>query len=156
MKEIPLTQGKTALVDDADYGWLSEFKWRVGEGWNTYYALTNIYLPDGRRTTRRMHRIILGVGNSDPIDHINHNGLDNRRSNLRLVTTSQNLMNGRIRRDNTSGVRGVYFQKARKTWVAQIKVRGRHFCLGSFKDKNDAINAYRVAQLHHHGEFANL
>jgi hypothetical protein len=155
MKEIPLTQDKTALVDDADYGWLSEFTWHAVKAWSTFYAATNVRLPSGGRIKAYMHRMILGLEGDMESDHRNHNGLDNQRFNLRPVTTSQNQMNATIRNNNTTGIKGVYFNKARKTWTAQIKVRGRHICLGCFHDIEDAIKARLVAQLSYFGEFAN-
>src|SRR5262245_35202767 len=97
MIEVPLTRGKVALIDDADYELVSRFKWHAQRGGygNTYYAVTNIRLPDGKWTALRMHVLLLG---HKGIDHIDGDGLNNQRSNLRLATQSQNSANTRLLR----------------------------------------------------------
>lgn len=90
------------------------------------------------------------------VDHINLNGLDNRRGNLRLCTDGQNKANGRIRRDNTSGYRGVYWNASANKWQAYISVNSKRLYLGVFSDPWDAAVAYNDAALKHFGEFARI
>src|SRR5665213_3111116 len=98
MREIQLTKGKIALVDDADYEYLSQFKWQAHRrGGKTYYAKTDI----GRRSVG-MHQLVMDAGDLE-VDHRDGNGLDNRRSNLRLATHSQNQCNRGLQRNSTSG-----------------------------------------------------
>ena len=99
MKKIPLTQGQVALVDDADYEWLSRWKWCAMwcSSTDSFYAVRHIRLPNGKWTTLRMHRAILGLerGDSRQVDHENHDTLDERRENLRIVTHQENQWNQR-------------------------------------------------------------
>lgn len=100
-----------------------------------------------------MHRIITNAPLGTCVDHKNGNTLDNRRENLRLATTSQNSINQKLRRDNTSGVKGVYWDKKNKKFKAQISLHGKAKSLGRFSTKEEAAYAYAVASEHLHGEF---
>jgi len=109
----------------------------------------------------RAHRIIwLMVTKNDPgnllIDHIDGNFHNNRFSNLRLATRRQNQCNQKIRADNTSGAKGVTWDKNRSKWLAQIQVEGKHLFLGRYKTKEEACDAYQKAAHRHHGEFARF
>lgn len=112
----------------------------------------------GRRLdeTTYMHRLILGLvpGDGQRVDHRDLNGLNNVRSNLRLCTSSQNLANGPRRVDNTSGYRGVGWDRQHRRWVAKIQVRGRTMNLGLFRSPEQAALAYDAAAREHFGEFA--
>ncbi len=146
--KIPLTQGKCAIVDGCDYTYLNQFKWYYD---NKGYAIRNC------DPTIFMHRVILermGYQDFADSDHINRNGLDNRRCNLRPATGSQNGWNTGKRKDNTSGYKGVYWD--RKKWRARIKVNGKPIHLGLFDDIKDAARAYNEAALKYHKEFAVL
>ncbi len=156
MKEIPLTQGKVALVDDEDYDRLMAMgKWyaHVDKNKNTIYA---------RRTqngkTIRMHRIILNIIDDGAlVDHENGNGLDNRRKNLRMCTKRQNNLNVTIRKNNTSGFKGVVWQKDRRKWQVQIRIgNGVKKHIGHFVSITEAARAYNEAAIKYHGEFAKL
>jgi len=105
MIEIPLTQGKVALIDDEDWHLVDiGYSWRVQKSDRNYYAVTTVPKENGKgRTTLRMHRLIVGV--QEDIDHINHNGLDCRRSNLRIVNDTQNCMNQRPQLEAVSSTR---------------------------------------------------
>jgi hypothetical protein len=151
--EIPLTQGKVALVDDED-AHLAEFKWHACRIKRNWYAYRNVRLPSGRGTTQKMHRVILDPGHGRQVDHVNGDGLDNRRANLRPATNAENTRCGRMRSSNTSGYRGVVWAKWAGRWRAQITVDGRLISLGYFADPVDAARAYDAAAVKHFGAFA--
>jgi hypothetical protein len=141
MKNIPLTQGKYALVDDEDYDWLMTWKWFVYKGHSTDYAMAN---DDG--TTIQMHRVILMTHTNEVVDHINHNGLDNRRCNLRNCTIRENCAN-RIN-IGTSKYTGVYYSgsvhdRNLKKWRAEITVNRKHIHLGRYHTELEAYYAYQ-------------
>jgi hypothetical protein len=154
MKQIPLTRGYFALVDDEDYERVAKIKWilkpsgctRYAHGWN-------------KQTKRQvvMHRYILGIesGSRPLVDHVNLDGLDNRRSNLRLCTNSQNGANRRHNRSHTtSRFKGV--GKRGNRWQAQIQVAGRRVKIGCFSSEEDAARAYNDAAVAIWGEYARL
>lgn len=153
VKEIKLSQGKYALVDDSDYERVSQYKWWAAEVGVTkhFYATTSTYKP---RKTIYMHRLILDAPKGKIVDHINGNGLDNRRANLRLCTNAQNLHNAPAQKNNTSGYKGVSWNKGNKKWQAQICVNNKKIMIGVFADKIEAAKAYDKAALEFHGKFA--
>ena len=155
MKTIPLTQGQVALVDDADYEWLSAFKWYAHKRDNgDFYAIQRIRNPPDKEVQIRMHRMILyGV---PEVDHWNHNTLDNQRGNLRAATKSQNQANSRRHEDNRSGFKGVTWRKDAGKWVARIIASRRQIHLGFFTGIADAARAYDKAARENFGEFACL
>ncbi len=142
-REIPLTQGKVAIVDDEDFAELVKYRWCAIKSYNTYYAVRNSPRSYGKRHTIRMHAVILNPPQGMIIDHINGNGLDNRRENLRVVTTRQNQQNLHI--PKSSRYPGVIWYKQTKRWQARIKINGRSKHLGYFKDEFEAATVYRVA-----------
>lgn len=153
-KGIPLTgkygQGKAALVDDCDFERVSAYSW---------YATTKGYASrsdytTGRRTLVLMHRFIMNAPANMEVDHINHDVLDCRRSNLRLATVSQNQANSRVHKDSSSGVKGVFFVKGK--WVAQIRVSSKLQYLGRFVTIRAAAEAYNKAALELSGEYAHI
>lgn len=158
MKEIPLTHGKVALVDDADYEMLIAMgKWHCNrEG----YAAKTVYAPTVNRVRRQitlsMHRLIMNTPDSLETDHIDRNKLNNQRSNLRICTKSENQGNVGNRKDNTSGYKGVSWSKGKKKWVAQISIKGKIKYLGQFINSTIAAKAYNAAALEYYGEFARL
>jgi hypothetical protein len=151
--EIPLTQGLVALIDEADAAMALARKWYAGRSGRTFYAQRTDLAADGSRLTVRLHTFLTGWRY---VDHINGNGLDNRRANLREAEHRQNLMNQRRPRHNTSGFKGVTLNKRTGKWEAQILPQGRHIRLGSFEDPEEAARAYDAAALLHFGEFARL
>ncbi len=154
MREIQLTQGKVALVDDEDYELASRFRWYVERKANGWYARRNIRRPDGRKAKILLHRAILGAEPGVGVDHINRDGLDNRRSNLRWASTSQNGANRGLNANSTSGYKGVDFQKARGCWRALIECRGRRLHLGVYATPEEAARAYDRAAVEFFGAFA--
>ena len=154
-KQIPLTQGKFATVDDEDYDRLMKYKWcaRIRDDGAAWYACRK-EIVDGKHHQQQMHRFILDAPNGMLCDHVNGNGLDNRRVNLRLATPKQNTMNRGANR-NHIGFKGVTHIKPGK-FQAQIKVDGKFIYLGLFDNARSAAIAYNIAAEKYHGEFARL
>jgi hypothetical protein len=153
-RKITLTQGKFALVDAADYGWLKQFNWYADKANVGWYATRNVR-TNGEWGHIRMHREIMGAPPWLEVDHRNLNGLDNRRSNLRLCTHAQQMRNKRSLR-GSSRYKGVYWKKDCGRWRAQIGVHGKSIHLGYFQNEIDAALAYNEAALDRFGEFALL
>lgn len=149
---IPLSRGKHALIDADDLPLVSGRRWYVIDtGHGGLYAAS----WDGGRPLY-MHSLILPTPVGITPDHINGNGLDNQRSNLRPATKSQQAANSKLRRNNTSGYRGVCWDKSRGKWVVHIDVRRRRLNLGRYDDKDEAARAYDTAARAHFGEFARV
>ena len=116
-RKIPLSQGKFAMVDEKDYGELLQYKWYATNQRDHFYAARN-KIKNGRRTYMTMHRQIMKCPKDMVVDHINHNGLDNRRTNLRAVTAQQNSWNAKKQRGKfSSRYKGVSFDNKRKKWT---------------------------------------
>ena len=157
-RAISLTRGFVTIVDDADYEWLSQWKWGAEVKGDDAYAFRNTRLSeyDGRRRLY-MHRELLGIsdaGRGVIGDHIDGDTLNNRRSNLRGVTSSQSCMNRGKPSNNTSGVVGVYFNKKRGQWFAKIKVEGREICLGHVSTLKEAARLRREGERKYFGVYA--
>jgi hypothetical protein len=145
MREIPLTKGRSAVVDDEDYAALAGLKWRAFEcksGGKWYAMCGGTY----------MHRMIMRAPAGTPVDHINRNGLDNRRCNLRLCSPSQNQANRIVPRSKK--YRGV--EKKGDKFVAVVKFAGRRYRRGPFDVAARAALAYDWMARQIHGEFAVL
>jgi len=163
MKEIRLTQGYIALVDDEDYARVNKYKWcarvdrRKDKSIVKVYALRNVLSETGKNTTQLMHRFILGVTDTSvEVDHNPDNsGLNNQRSNLRLATSAQNSRNRRLSVANSSGFKGVSFCKARGTWKSQIETEEHTTHLGRYKTPEQAARAYDEAAKRLFGDFAS-
>lgn len=157
MKRIPLTQGQFALVDDEDFERLSQFKWCAwwSQWTKSYYAVRHGRCDDGKYRTVYMAREIMGAKLGEKVDHKFHNTLDNRRENLRICTTQQNSINSRMRSDNTSGLKGVSWNKNAKKWQAYIANGNRkRIHLGYFVAALDAARAYDAEALRINSEFS--
>lgn len=159
MKEIPLTQGKVALVDDEDFDRLVAMgKWSYSDG-GYAVRMAKDFNNKGVKTTMciRMHRVVLGVKDSKVyVDHINRCGVDNRRSNLRLATNSQNQLNTVVSTRSTTGYKGVTFVKRIKRYRASITKNGKFVNLGHYLKIEDAAYAYNLTAKKLFGEFATL
>ena len=149
-KLIPLTQGRFAIVDADDYDQLSQYKWYAIKTPKTYYAARS-----SKRKNIRMHRLITSAPKGLFVDHIKHNGLDNRKTNLRLCTRRQNNRNRRPC-NKTSKYKGVCWNKHAKKFMASISIDGKNKTLGYFDDQVDAAKAYDKAAKKLFGEFAYL
>lgn len=155
MKKIPLGNNKGfALIDDEDFELVSQHKWRIQQGNHTDYAKGNIKRA-GKGTTMYMHRLLMGEPKDKGIDHIDGDGLNNQRENLRICTRSQNQMN-RQKTRGSSQFKGVSWNKDRGKWLAQIKKDGKRQHLGRYDSLVDAARAYDKAALELFGEFAYL
>lgn len=156
MREITLTNyPQPALVDDADYEFLSQFKWHAktyrGKQVSRVYVLQNRKKP-GTNQHWLMHHLIIG---QKGIDHADRNGLNNQRYNLRPADKSQNGIN-RPKLFGKSRFKGVTQRNGYKTWTATIKVRGVRIHLGQFKDEVDAAQVYNLAAYEYFGDFAYM
>jgi hypothetical protein len=145
-KIITLTKGKFAIVDDEDFEELSKYKWFITKVYASRHS-------DGRIVY--MHREIMHTSEGMETDHINGDVLDNRRSNLRICTRKENARNIKRISSNTSGYKGVHWDKVNKKWRAQIQVDEKMKHIGRFESLLDAINAYDRAAIKFFGEFAS-
>ena len=162
MKLIPLSQNSKknkgkyfAMVDDEDYDYLMQWNWRAFNATkDIFYAVRSF--RDKRtksNTTIKMHRLILGLTNPKIlVDHINHDGLNNQRNNLRAVNHQQNNVNRRSR--GVYKYLGVSFQY--NSWRGRVKFNGKSFHTPPFKSEEDAARARDILAKKLHGEFANL
>lgn len=162
MREIPLTQGQVALVDDEDYAYLSQFKWYARWNARAYYASRQVPAQgSSRQRTLNLHNVVWErhfgeIPHGMTVDHHNVDSLDNRISNLRLATRSQQNRNQKVRKDSSTGFRGVTWYERYGQYAARIRVHGKLTFLGYFDDPVDAARAYNAAATEQHGEFARL
>lgn len=153
-RKIPLTKGKHALVDTEDYDELNKQKWHcAARAGGKFYAKT------WNKVSKRpyyimMHRLIIKCPPDMDIDHINNNGLDNRKENLRICTRSQNLANKGKGANNKSGYKGVHWDKRAKKWYAGICFNRKRIFIGYFHNVLNAADAYDEVAIKYHGKFA--
>jgi len=157
MKKIPLTQGQFALVDDGDYAYLMQWKWYAHWDTNTFYAVRKSPKtgPGDSRQLIRMHREILKAGKGQMVDHMDGNGLDNRRQNIRFCSHSQNNYNY-ANYPHSSKYKGVSWKTARGKWYAGIRHEGKHIFIGLYVNEDEAGRAYDKKAKELFGEFARL
>ena len=157
MKKIPLTQGKYALVDDEDYEYLNQWKWSTDKFGNTFCARRGIWNKKTKSIHQlRMHRLITKAPTGKDVDHINGNGLDNQRKNLRVCNHKDNSRSCRIPKNNTSGYKGVHWHKKHKKWTVGITVNKKRVWIGQYSNIKDAIQSYIQASKKYFGEFSRI
>jgi hypothetical protein len=155
---IPLTKGLRAIVSPEDYDRLASCKWHAARHQRVFYAQTGT----GRKGVRKrclvmMHRAVMGVEDERVVDHQNHNGLDNRRTNLRIATWAENCWNKRKTSINSSSqYKGVMWDKRRSKWQAQIGHNGKKIFIGYFDDEESAARAYDAKAKELYGQYAAL
>jgi len=156
VREIPLTQGKIALVDGEDYERVNQYKWQVAKRKNCWYAIHDFkkHMKD-KTDAVLMHRFILSSKKGEEIDHINNNGLDNRKSNLRKVSHSQNMMNQR-KTHGTSKYKGVSWITEKKKWDVRLQYNKKQIRMGYFIDEIEAAKCYDNLAKAIFGEYARL
>jgi hypothetical protein len=148
MKKILLTRGKYTLVDDEDFEYLNQWKWHVN---NTGYAMRSDHIAgEYKHKNILMHRLITNAPSGYQIDHINHNTLDNRKSNLRIVTLQQNHFNMKTRANSISGYKGVTWFKQLSKWRVRIMVSRREVALGYYDSLEKAIEVRKNAERIYH------
>ena len=148
---IPLTQGKVALVDAEDYERVNQHKWHYHK---QGYARRMLPIGSGKKKVLCMHHMIIDVPEGFHPDHINGNGLDNRRVNLRIATPTQNSHNAKMRGDNTTGHRGIFEDKKYNKWRVAFKIDGVQKQFGYYDSKQEAIDMYHSVSKSLRGEFA--
>src|SRR4029077_2817906 len=151
MREITLTRGHVAFVSDEDFEFLSTFKWHVQISKHTCYAASH-----SKGVTTFMHRLILGAEKGINVDHVDGNGLNNVRENLRRCTQHGNSRNAFKRKPASSIYKGVSFYKRDQLWTAQIMVDRRYIHIGRFSTEAQAAQAYNRAAMVHFGDFARF
>lgn len=159
MKEIPLRNGGTAFVDDEDEAFVRQFNWIQTTPDAVTYAVTSQKIG-GKWRLIKLHRLLLGlkIGDGVIVDHIDGNGLNNQRGNLRICSHQQNLRNqDRTEKPyKTSKFKGVCWHKKNKKWIAGIFINKKKIYLGQFESEEDAAAAYNAAARKFFGEFARL
>jgi len=157
-RRIPLSLGKFAIVDPEDYERLKRYKWYAREGPTTFYAVRYISILEKQdRKNAYMHNLVIDIPDGLFADHINYNGLDNRKANIRPATHTQNVWHRRkFRSNSTSNYIGVDWSKDCRKWRARIRYKGKRFSLGLFNSEIAAAKAYDAAARKFRKEFAVL
>ena len=158
MKKIPLTQGYFALVDDEDFVWLATHKWCVSKRINTSYAVRSKTIGYKKHEKVQMHRLIIGlsIGDKQECDHIDGNGLNNQKNNLRVCNKQQNQGNSGSTKNSTSKYKGVCWDQHNQKWHAQISMCGKAIHLGCFSSEEDAARMYDKVALFEFKKFARI
>ena len=158
MIRIPLTGGRVAIIDDAD-AHLAAHRWRAWHPKHAcpdrWYAVRTRSRTDGDEMVF-LHREVLYVPDGMEVDHVDRDGLNCRRDNLRAATHAQNLHNRGRQKNSRSGLKGVHWARRERKWVAQIAVNGRRVFLGYHATAEEAARAYDAMAKDLHGEFAHL
>jgi hypothetical protein len=159
LKSIPLTNGWAAFVDDEDYERLATMAWYARQESHTTYV--SGYAPSsgygkGDYSRVLLHAFLMSPPSGLEVDHIDGDGLNNQRGNLRIVTHQQNMLNRRMQRNNRSGFRGVHFLSRTQTWRVGLKINGTLIHRYGFVTPEEAAHTYDELARHYHGAFARL
>lgn len=149
---VPLTRGLFAIIDASMADNVAKYNWQAIKAPNTNYV-SRVSVSKGIRTTISLHRFVMGFPDCKQVDHINGNGLDNRLSNLREASPSQNACNRKRHIKNTSGYKGVSFKKSINRWQCDIKINGKRYYLGVYKTPEEAHSVREKALLDYHGDY---
>lgn len=149
---VSLTRGHVAIINEADIDFLRDSNWMALVTPRSVYAIRE-HNSCGRKTTMLLHREIMSAASDVQVDHIDGNGLNNARSNLRIATRSENSRNRRLDVDSSSGLKGVYYDHARHKWIAKIRYDGRQRYIGRFNSADEAHRAYCEQSKIRHGAF---
>jgi hypothetical protein len=157
-RRIHMAQPKYAKVDPADYKRLRGYEWLAKKGRSSFYARRRAAgSKAGKEALIYLHQEVIEVPEGMVVDHINHDGMDNRRANLRAATYSQNLCHRKKRSGaKQSKYKGIYWRKKNRKWQAVITFDRKKIYLGYFRNEIDAAKAYDRAAMKYHGEFASL
>jgi hypothetical protein len=153
---IPLKGGMVAIVDQEDYGYLSLLPWSAHDAWGSGKIYPKCDTKRGGVKIKKfMHTMIMNPPKGMMVDHIDGNPMNNRRSNLRVCTKGQNLLNKGMTGLNKSGVKGVSIHRASGKWEAKCSRGRERFVIGRFDTKEEAAAAYELGAKQLHGEFAS-
>ena len=158
MKKIKLTRGRFAIVDDDDYEMLKKHSWHCLEihTEGKYYAGTTVRITKQKQYSLKMHRYIMGLkrGDGKLIDHINNDGLDNRKKNLRIVSYSENNKNRSVGKNNTTGSKGIYLEKQTGKYKVQINNNGIRHYLGKYSTIDEAKQVRALKEKELYGKYS--
>ena len=148
-------KGKVVLIDDEDWNKVKGYRWTIDKQKNLYYVTATLYI-NGNKETVRMHRVITGCNKGDGliVDHINHNTLDNRKTNLRVCDIAENTRNQQKHKNSLNPYKGIKYSKRDKKWIARIQYNKKRIYVGCNKDPIEAAKAYDRKAIELHGEFA--
>jgi len=155
MIKILLSKGFIASLDEEDLCKIDKYRWHLHKSSNTNYAAAGSITPEGKKVTLMLHRLIMNAPDNLDVDHIDGNGLNNTKTNLRLATRSQNNMN-RVGKSKTSPYKGVCWDKSKQRYMAQIAINNSNKYIGRFTTAIEAALAYDKKAIELHGEFAKL
>ena len=155
-KEIELTNGMVAIVDDEDYNYLLDYNWRCLKNGRTCYAIFGRRI-NGKYSLVWMHRMIMDAKDrKQEVNHINHNGLDNRRQNLRITTHDKVVIQSQVLNNKTTKHKGISYHKPSNKWRSRISINGKTIYLGYYINEIEAAKAYEKKAIEIFGEFAHI